>query len=365
MLSTRSPLAGMPAALTPYDAGMAAVGNLQTPGWSGLRELSASADPIELPLVTGAGRSGTHSVAEYLNHEASTPAVRERYTHATCHVACPTHPYSSHGTQVHEGARLDHVSVGWNFAGAGAQPQGSFPMEKPRDEQMKRRGVVFQPVVHLVREPLSSIHALAGCLCPGNAMANRRLAYLDNASYEYASRCLDNNTWLNAVLRRAQPSRLAMATAYWVSWNKLAASNARARHHLETLDGNQLVADLGRSAGGRRLPAFDVHKSSVPHTGGRLSCVRCGGKSARSWPMSALSLLWSLVTRTRTPLDTTTHSCGRLGASRSTQPCTATREYGRQSRRRSSRQLCGPSGLSLLHFKAGIMILCEVQLLEA
>ena len=73
----------MPAALTPYDAGMAAVGNLQTPGWSGLRELSASADPIELPLVTGAGRSGTHSVAEYLNHEASTPAVRERHTHFT------------------------------------------------------------------------------------------------------------------------------------------------------------------------------------------------------------------------------------------------------------------------------------------
>ena len=178
---------------------------------------------------------------------------------------------SSHGTQVHEGARLDHVSVGWNFAGAGAQPQGSFPMEKPRDEQLKRRGVVFRPVVHLVREPLSSIHALAGCLCPGNAMANKRLAYLDNASYEYASRCLDDNTWLNAVLRRAQPSRLAMATAYWVSWNKLAASNAQARHHLETLDGNQLVADLGRSAGGRRLPAFDVHKSSVPHTGGRLS----------------------------------------------------------------------------------------------
>ena len=178
---------------------------------------------------------------------------------------------SSHDTQVHEGARLDHVSVGWNFAGAGALPQGSFPMEKPRDEQMRRRGVVFQPVVHLVREPLSSIHALAGCLCPGNAIANKRLAYLDNASYEYASRCLDNNTWLNAVLRRSPPSRLAMASAYWVSWNKLAASNAQARHHLETLDGNQLVADLGRSAVGRRLPAFDVHKSSVPHTGGRLS----------------------------------------------------------------------------------------------
>ena len=52
---------------------------------------------------------------------------------------------------------------------------------------------------------------------------------------------------------------------------RLAASNAQARHHLETLDGNQLVADLGRSAVGRRLPAFDVHKSSVPHTGGRLS----------------------------------------------------------------------------------------------
>lgn len=136
---------------------------------------------------------------------------------------------SSHDTQVHEGARLDHVSVGWNFAGAGALPQGSFPMEKPRDEQMKRRGVVFRPVVHLVREPLSSIHALAGCLCPGNAIANKRLAYLDNASYEYASRCLDNNTWLHVVLRqRLPPSRLSLATAYWVSWNKLAASNAQA-----------------------------------------------------------------------------------------------------------------------------------------
>ena len=260
----------MPTALTPYDAGIAAVGNLQASGWSGLRELSASADPIELPLVTGAGRSGTHSVAEYLNH-FSIPSVRGRHTHATWYDISHQRLLPLNDTQVHEGAHLDHVSVGWNFAGAGALPQGSFPMEKPRDEQMKRRGIVFRPVVHLVREPLSSIHALAGCLCPGNAIANKRLAYLDNASYEYASRCLDNNTWLNAVLRRSPPSRLAMATAYWVSWNKLAASNAQARHHLETLDGNQLVADLGRSAVGRHLPAFDVHKSSVPHTGGRLS----------------------------------------------------------------------------------------------
>ena len=75
-------LTTMPTALTPYDAGIAAVGNLQASGWSGLRELSASADPIELPLVTGAGRSGTHSVAEYLNH-FSIPSVRGRHTHAT------------------------------------------------------------------------------------------------------------------------------------------------------------------------------------------------------------------------------------------------------------------------------------------
>ena len=75
----------MPTALTPYDAGIAAVGNLQAPGWSGLRELSASAEPIELPLVTGAGRSGTHSVAEYLTHEDSTPSVRGRHTHDTRH----------------------------------------------------------------------------------------------------------------------------------------------------------------------------------------------------------------------------------------------------------------------------------------
>ena len=80
--NTRRALATMPAALTPYDAGIAAVGNLQASGWSGLRELSASADPIELPLVTGAGRSGTHSVAEYLNH-FSIPSVRGRHTHVT------------------------------------------------------------------------------------------------------------------------------------------------------------------------------------------------------------------------------------------------------------------------------------------
>lgn len=112
-----------------------------------------------------------------------------------------------------------------------------------------------------------------GSRCPGNAIENNRLAYLDNASYDYASRCLDNNTWLHVVLRqRLPPSRLSLATAYWVSWNKLAASNAQAQHHLETLDGNKLVADLGRhSTGGRRVPPFNVHKSSVPHTGGTLS----------------------------------------------------------------------------------------------
>lgn len=71
--------------------------------------------------------------------------------------------------------------------------------------------------------------------------------------------------------QRSPPSRLSLATAYWVSWNKLAAWNAQARHHLETLDGNKLVADLGTRHLSQRLPPFDVHKSSVPHTGGRLS----------------------------------------------------------------------------------------------
>ena len=71
------------AVLTPYDAGLAAASHQQVLlGWGGLREVSASADPIELPLVTGAGRSGTHSVAEYLNNEARVPTVREAQT---CH----------------------------------------------------------------------------------------------------------------------------------------------------------------------------------------------------------------------------------------------------------------------------------------
>ena len=157
-------LPAMTAALTPYDAGIAAVSSQQALGWGGLRELSASADPIELPLVTGAGRSGTHSVAEYLNNEASIPTVCGA-TQA-CYTPWRVSPTlsSCHDTQVHEAARLQHVSVGWNFAGAGALPQGSFPMEKPRDNQTLQRGVLFRPVIHLVREPLSSIHALAACL---------------------------------------------------------------------------------------------------------------------------------------------------------------------------------------------------------
>ena len=208
--------------------------------------------------------------------------------------------------------RTKHVSVGWNFAGAAAAPHGSFPLEKKRDEPTRRRGVLFSPVVHLVREPLSSIHALAGCLractsigwqslpvlcwaamsvrprgnwppasrCLGrgrcidcdaapssrifrprsDALAIRlpttgrrtstrwaasivcemasladdaaasipQLHPAPQVSYDYAARCVANNTWLHAILHRPfPPSRLTLATAYWMSWNSLAAKHAQ------------------------------------------------------------------------------------------------------------------------------------------
>lgn len=76
------------AALAPFGAGQSAAANAVHPH-NGLRELYATDDPVVLPLVTGAGRSGTHSVAKYLN-VVGIPAV---------HTACKSPDVSEPSTR--------------------------------------------------------------------------------------------------------------------------------------------------------------------------------------------------------------------------------------------------------------------------
>lgn len=226
-----------------------AVGGARAGGPSSLVTKGASNSPREIALVTGAGRSGTHSIAKWLNDKAGVPAV-------------------------HETAKNHHVSVGWPYAGASYADEGTVVWEFYKDQDLKHRGMKFSPVVHLMREPLSHISSLESCLCPGNWDHSAEEKNLDQQSFDYAAMIMDRahrgQSWLG-IKRRNGGSRLELAAAYWLDWNNLVSRYASHKQFLETLDEHTLVSDLGKHAGQSPLPKFDVHEASAQHPGGQLS----------------------------------------------------------------------------------------------
>ena len=294
------------AALAPFGAGQSAAANAVHPH-NGLRELYATDDPVVLPLVTGAGRSGTHSVAKYLN-VVGIPAV---------HTACKSPDVSEPSTRTPtatgarggaHGARQRRLELCRSCSCASWQlPAG----EETRRADSSAGSLVFAGRASCARATLfnpraggvpASLHvnwlavsacALLGChVCaasrqlatclamprarslidcdaaPSSRISRPRSGALairlpttgwrtstrwaasivcvmaslaDDAaasipqlhpapqvSYDYAARCVANNTWLHAILHRPfPPSRLTLATAYWMSWNSLAAKHAQ------------------------------------------------------------------------------------------------------------------------------------------
>lgn len=109
-----------------------------------------------------------------------------------------------------------------------------------RTNEVQRRGVVFDPVVHLVRDPLDAITSLTNCFCAAGNMSKspewigwggvkkygRGGARWDNLSYAYAGR---HSHFPSGA------SRMQRAAIYWLEWNRLAAKHSKVRVRLEGL----------------------------------------------------------------------------------------------------------------------------------
>lgn len=100
--------------------------------------------PLVVPLITGGGRSATKSFQHWLR------AIGVR--------------------AMHEGVHEEAITSSWLYAaGASDDPAARQALRKlpvSLDKRSDRaRGVVFHPVVHIVRHPLDHVRSLAACLC--------------------------------------------------------------------------------------------------------------------------------------------------------------------------------------------------------
>eukprot|EP00039_Didymoeca_costata_P010475 m.141131 g.141131 ORF g.141131 m.141131 type:complete len:308 (-) comp14839_c0_seq5:1652-2575(-) len=214
--------------------------------------------PIVVPLVTGCGRSGTHSVAAFLNNIGIWA--------------------------IHEGAGRGAVSVSWWYAVNGASniPEGV----DMRDHITRQHGLEFRPVIHLVRDPLDVITSISGCFCAhGNLSFKPTIglggAYWDRVSFEYVERYIE-------IPKNA--SRVLKATLYWLHWNRHAAKHASQRLRLEGLRHGGAVALIAALQLRGDTPidileqvnqAFSVHDAATSHRKGRITWAQLSEKVGR------------------------------------------------------------------------------------
>lgn len=179
-----------------------------------LHTADATSNAVTVPLVTGGGRGGTHSIAKWLN-SIGVPAV-------------------------HEGASKGKVSVSWWYA---ADSSDMDPAVDHRDGASRRRGLHFSPVVHVVREPLAHINSLSACFCGKGDITGPTGAYWDRVSFEYASKYV-------RMLSKASETRnrLLMAAIYWLRWNQLADRHADSRFRIEDLDTSTFLRALNMTS---------------------------------------------------------------------------------------------------------------------
>jgi hypothetical protein len=162
-----------------------------------------STKKFEVPLVTGCGRSGTHSTAKSLSH----------CCHKTLHEDFPT----SEGT----------MSVCWFYANGTANLQkDQYPMEKytrydSRIAHLKK----FSPVVLQVRDPINVISSVRRCFCANGVLKGSGIKWT-RKSWETVEMLLPNfgsyfadDKTLNWVDVPYNDTRRAMV--YWYGWNRL------------------------------------------------------------------------------------------------------------------------------------------------
>eukprot|EP00729_Bicosta_minor_P007532 gene7532-7448_t len=182
---------------------------------------------VRVPLVTGGGRSGTHSVSYYLES-----------------IGVPSR---------HEVVSTDGVVVSWWHApndAAGLPGKHIGHIDGPRKLQVQRYGAMFDPVIHVVRDPLDHITSLSNCLCGRGNITAKGPRLWDRKSYSYASKYIPLHS-------KQHGTRLARAAVYWLHWNQLAAEHKGVRTKLEDLKSKaSAVEEMLKALRLHELPAL-------------------------------------------------------------------------------------------------------------
>jgi len=198
-----------------------------------------------VPLVTGCGRGGTLSAATLLNNVGI-------------------------GAE-HEGMKKGYVSVSWLYAAT----DDFFPFENQKAHHLrqsleetltKARKPLFDPVVHLVRNPLDAISSTRRCFCGAGTRKRSQGYYNDMVSWKFVERHVPE------MDRTLETDDIRRSMQYWLYWNKLILTNFGNQTggkvvRLEDMDGEELVARLGMkgrnsSAIPKRVANAKSHKSA-------------------------------------------------------------------------------------------------------
>ena len=194
-----------------------------------------------VPLVTGCGRSGTFSLADYLK-SIGIPAI-------------------------HEGINHGHVSVSWLYAAKDRR----YPFESRSSARLRvakynlqKPGVstIFGPVVHLVRHPLKVISSTRRCFCGKGTKQTRRGRISDKQSWLFVQRHVKD------IDPTSSFDDMKRSSLYWLKWNSLIETNypGASRFQLETLKPHNLVVALGLK--GKNVT---ILPEKIPHSSAHVS----------------------------------------------------------------------------------------------
>jgi hypothetical protein len=180
------------------------------------------------PLITGCGRTGTLSLADFLN-DHGIPAVHERMEKGT-------------------------VSVSWLYAYPDVD---LYPFESSRDVKLRKslkiktsksKTPLFGPVIHIVRHPLKVISSTRRCFCGRGTRTTNRGERSDKKSWIFVEKQLGNG-----ILTPSLPfDSIKRSMIYWYYWNMKILDTTRKYNHgkdvffrIEDLNPQELVTTLG------------------------------------------------------------------------------------------------------------------------
>jgi len=149
-----------------------------------------------MPLITGCGRSGTHSIAEAFT-QAGIPYGHEHFR--------------------------DKGAVSWPHAANDTK----YPFEDELSRKIREKAII-EPLIQVVRHPLNAIESIQRCFCASGNIKSSNGAYNDKLSWDFLSKHVH-------IPKGA--SRMVKAAHYWVKWNtQIEERNPKLLLHIEWIN---------------------------------------------------------------------------------------------------------------------------------